>query len=369
MGNCTPVEDDDDGDTTEEDVTVDWESSCEGINITVREGTDPLGGASVEMRDYATLFSLDSGTTNGDGQVMLNYECDKEVQIRVNGDVIDLINLPACDPVCEGLCVPECPEDTICIASVCVPAGCTPACEIDEVCDAGTCVCPYACCADDDCPEGLTCEDHTCKQHFECTIDAECAPTYYCNIVEDQTGGNCKEVTGQCGYASNHAWVPYECGDELGCPGCPSGLVCTNHECVGNDLTCPSSGVVGDQQACAATQDGKPCIGCDYRITDPTGKTYTGKTDENGNLKLPLQMEGTYKVALFKEGLMLKQLSVQAFPKSAPEEPGGKPLTGGIETYFLWLLLLLLLVIAIVIYWRSRGGKKAAPPQPAQPAA
>jgi hypothetical protein len=145
----------------------------------------------------------------------------------------------------------------------------------------------------------------------------------------------------------------YECGSELGCPSCPANFECIDHKCVGADLTCPSTGLVGDEKTCSADM----CPFCDVEITGPDGKKYTGKTDGNGNFDLPLNLQGIYTVVLLKDGVPVKSVQVKAFPQAPPEEPEKPTSTGGDPFSLLWLLILLLLVILGIVYWKSKKKK------------
>jgi len=67
---------------------------------------------------------------------------------------------------------------------------------------------------------------------FECDANVDCEDNEYCAIAVGAAGGDCMPVVGECGYAENHAWVSYECGDEAGCPSCDSGFECSDHVCM-----------------------------------------------------------------------------------------------------------------------------------------
>lgn len=56
-----------------------------------------------------------------------------------------------------------------------------------------------------------------------CIIDEECAQHEHCS------SGSCINVTGTCGYAANHGWIPYECCSDSDCG---NGSVCTNQSCI-----------------------------------------------------------------------------------------------------------------------------------------
>jgi hypothetical protein len=47
----------------------------------------------------------------------------------------------------------------------------------------------------------------------ECTNDNECKSSEICNLAT----GNCKQITGTCGYAANHTWINYECCEDADC--------------------------------------------------------------------------------------------------------------------------------------------------------
>ncbi len=63
----------------------------------------------------------------------------------------------------------------------------------------------------------------------ECSAPSDCADFQYCDA-----SGKCQALSGNCGFASNHTWVPYECGTLPGCPQCTSGLSCVDNKCKAN---------------------------------------------------------------------------------------------------------------------------------------
>jgi hypothetical protein len=259
------------------------------------------------------------------------------------------------------------------------PPACTSddQCAVNEQCSDGFCqripcecgyyqdhqCVEYQCCSDSDCAFNEECVGNTCrlKTVHECTVNEDCPETQFCDIRPTESGGSCKDVPiGACGEVKNHRFVPYGyvCGPEPGCPSCPAGQQCVNHECVSQDLSCPSTGIVGDEKVCSATEQGQPCANCPYEVTDPTGKKFGGQTDENGNLNLPLNLEGTYRVTLFKGGQPVKTVEIKVLQKAPPEEPEAPTVPSGPDLSLLGLLILAILVIFGIIYWRRKEAKK-----------
>ncbi len=346
----------DDNDEHKQSLSLAADSACGKTVITVRAGGDPVKGASVSV-DGSHV-----GDTGSDGTVEYDGECGETVRVHavLGGYIpadktISTADCGQCAPP-ECLIDGDCPTDKRCIEQVCVSVPC----ECGRV-ESRQCV-PYACCSDSQCAADELCDNHACvkKPVFECTSDAQCPAEKYCDVPTGAAGGSCKDVTGQCGQVVNHAFVPYgyECGSEPGCPSCPSGFACASHQCIQNDVSCPTTGIVGDKKTCAATENNQPCSLCDFVYTDPAGKNFTGRTDENGNFDLPLNLQGTYKVALLKDGAVVKVIEVKAFPQAQPEEPTKPAATGPDLGAMLALVVLLLLIVLGVIYWRSRGQKK-----------
>ncbi|MEW6035031.1 MAG: hypothetical protein AB1529_00320, partial [Candidatus Micrarchaeota archaeon] len=179
-------------------------------------------------------------------------------------------------------------------------------------------------------------------------------------IPGGKTGGQCKPVLG-CGTIRNHGLEPFECGDAPGCPSCPQDELCIANACVSGDLRGPETGFVGDNATVNATEDEGPCALCDVEITAPGGAVYAGKTDGGGNFVLPLDKEGTYRVALLRNGTVVKVIEVKSLPKSSPAEPE-KPAEApkGDYSWLLWLLIIALALAALFLYWRSRKKEKPA---------
>ncbi|MEW6721647.1 MAG: hypothetical protein AB1324_00125, partial [Candidatus Micrarchaeota archaeon] len=306
-------------------------------NLTVLNLTDMFGD------DTYGLFAFTSADTDGGGG-------------DGGGDGGAPEEEPPPAPECASS--DQCAVNEVCSAGICTPFECDCGFASDHSCVA------YQCCFDADCGEGEVCIGNACQPEEEppeeepqgCTSDSGCAGTEYCAIPAGTDTGSCKPVqSGACGEIKDHAFVPYgyECGTEPGCPSCPSGEQCVNHACVSADVSCPTSGIVGEDKTCSATEEGGPCINCDIAITDPTGKTLSGKTDENGNFEVPLSVAGSYKVSLLKDGNTVKVISVQALPKSTSGEEGQPPAAAGQDASgFLWFGVLVLVIAAAAVLWR-----------------
>ena len=171
--------------------------------------------------------------------------------------------------------------------------------------------------------------------------------------------GACKDITG-CGEVNAHKLIPYECGSEPGCPTCPDGESCKGHKCVSSDLKGPSSGFIGEDANVSATEENKACINCDLIITDPLGNRISGKTDKNGNFTLPLMFNGTYQVALLKDGEVVKIIEIKSFLKgTVPGEEEGKAIITSIEQMgALGLAILALLFVVVIILIRRKGTER-----------
>jgi uncharacterized repeat protein (TIGR01451 family) len=350
------IADGDNDDEDENELSISVSSDCNSNVVTVT-GSGPVSGATVKV-DGDVI-----GTTNSSGQVSFTG-CGNEVTVRASksgySDAVEDVQLDSCS------CLPpECEVDADCEAN----EMCTSELQCEEVpCECGSiqnhqCV-SYQCCSDSDCPSGEQCEGNQCVPEFDCDLNGpgpeddndDCSATEYCDVLPGQSGGTCKDVTGLCGYVSNHAWVQYECGPEAGCTACPVDHICSNRKCVLRDVNCPSTGIVGDEVTCTATEEGEPCSGCPYKVVSPSGSSTTGTTDENGNFQLPLGLEGTYMVSLLLGGNTSKIVQVKALlsPESVfPEKPT-------ITTDYLPCLVILLVVLLIlgVLWWRRRQEKE-----------
>jgi parallel beta-helix repeat protein len=263
---------------------------------------------------------------------------------------------------CEYACTYDfqCPDDETCQNGDCIPVACGCGDISNHTCNA------FECCADAECQPGFRCLWHSCAEVFECTADTGCAASQYCDILLGKGGGRCKDISG-CGTIANHRLVPWECGDAIGCPACLEGKACgEGHTCVDlpkeAGLSCPSTGLVGENKTCAAKTGQDACPGCDYVITDPAGKKYSGKTGDDGSFALPLSINGTYRVSLMEDGQPVRTVEIRAMPVSQPSDESPPVVSSGPDPGFLLFLLVLLLIgIVAVLYWRRRGGKREKP--------
>jgi hypothetical protein len=340
---------------------VSLDPNCNGSIITVTEGADVSvleyggGGLNLEQID-SSHYKLDPDACG----LTVRIYASKNNYEHYEGDPV-VVDCGICGPVgCQS--DSDCASDKKCNldSHQCVDFQCQ--CGqtksdhecVGEVFQCGGANCPS-------CPTGQVCDNHQCKQGPECTTDLQCKNTQFCNIPPGLSGGSCKDLCEdggsqcQCSNTVDHKLVPtgFEC-DFPGCGSCQPGMQCIDHKCVGADLNCPSTGIVGDEKTCQAVD----CKNCDIEVTGPDGKKFTGKTDDNGNFDLPLDLEGIYKVLLLRDGQPVKTVEVKAFPQSQPENPEkpGQPPSDNLN--LLWLLLLLLAIILAIVYWRSRGQKK-----------
>jgi hypothetical protein len=70
--------------------------------------------------------------------------------------------------------------------------------------------------------------DASCLPPPECLTDSDCGALEFC------LGGNCTNVTGECGYPKNHTWVAYGCCADADCGN--ESQICANSTCVGKPL-------------------------------------------------------------------------------------------------------------------------------------
>lgn len=150
---------------------------------------------------------------------------------------------------------------------------------------------------------------------------------------------------------------PGECGSEAYCGACSSGYTCVDYTCEKNEVS-GEDGFVGDSKKVKVRIGDEPCPLCDIQVTAPDGKTFTGKTDENGEFTLPLSIEGVYKVALVDEnGDVSAEATVNSMAKPTPSEEE-KPTEEKPGEDYGWMFLVFLLAAAVLfIIYKARGHK------------
>ncbi len=334
-------------------ISVSVSSTCDGNLVTVESGGHPLAGAEVKVKGKSI------GNTNSKGQIAFEG-CDMVdaiVLAKKGGYIPDNVHVDtvACSQCAQCTSDAECPTDSECTGGKCVQISCECGKIENHACT------QYECCSDSQCGQGETCANHACNKPFECTKNTDCSAMEYCAVQAGQAGGDCKPVAGGCGVVSNHAFTPYECGVEPGCPSCPSGSVCSDNKCASYAATAPEKGVVGDNATVHVTVDGKPCSACEIVITNPDGTTRTGRTDGNGDLVLPLQQPGSYRISL-PDGSLLRTLTAGVAPKANVVKAGNEtPVTSTAPAPLPCILGAILLVLAIVIFYlwqREKSGKE-----------
>jgi hypothetical protein len=117
---------------------------------------------------------------------------------------------------------------------------------------------------------------------------------------------------------------------------------------------------VGDKGSCQVTENGKPCVSCDYAVTGPDGKTLAGKTDENGSFILSFDLPGAYGVAVSGDGKIVKELSLKAAAK-APAGQAQTPSAAGGPDYSILVSIVFLAIILVVLGLLYVGSKKGPP--------
>ena len=378
-------------------LAVSLDSSCDGNVVTVTSSGHTVSNARVlvEINGVQTIYY-----SNADGIVTFSG-CDGPVNITASGStytpgsisnraLIACSSCPVCqtdsdcnmacsvthyDPNCGkyqcigGQCVPpecqndsDCPDTERCTQNRCEPVPCPDGvvighkcvqCGQDSDCGSGqscdtsthTCSprCQYACCADSDCLPGQTCDaaTHACKCQFGCCADSDC-----------KTDQSCNSETHAC-------QCKFECCSDTDCP---ANQTCVDNRCTSGGLSGNKTGYVGTNETVRATQDGNPASGADIVITDPSGRTFKGKTGPDGSLSFPLTLSGTYKVALMQNGKPIATMTVDSLQQNLPPQPGLLALIlGFLAANLLWIIILLLLILAFILYMRRRGEKAGRP--------
>ncbi len=155
---------------------------------------------------------------------------DLDYVVYPTGQLLQSNGLLAYD--CEGN--DGCPDDEFCAFGFCrnFPEGCGYATnhEWNE----------YECCEDETCAVGNICQNNLCVL---APVNVECTSNNNCDDDEKCLGGECIEITGECGYADDHKWVKYDCCDNGDCIG---NEVCINYKCIILGEGAENDGETGD---------------------------------------------------------------------------------------------------------------------------
>jgi len=335
-------------------LTLSKSGICNTLNVTVSFDGSPADGATIEIRSGASMVA--SRTTGPDGSAAF----------ALGNGTYDIV------AYYSGL------QASGSFSSMsCMGCAADPDCAANERCMDGQCTvieCPGGKITAHQCQiqnqSQNQSQNSSCSPPACCTASSQCADNQVCQAVSSGTipgRGSCKPVSGQCGRAVNHTFVPYgyKCGSEAGCPACPSGIQCINHECVQFNITCSSSNAVGNTKTCNVTRNGLACRNCAYKVVSPDGTASTGKTDGSGSFSLLLTIKGNYSISLLENNSMVKNIRVDAVTTPAGGEqgtnvkpPGGQQDATGGSGLLLTIGLLIVLIAAAAIYWVRRPGKK-----------
>ena len=343
---------DDEQEPGKDSMSFSYDFSCPGDVVEFeakRSPTKPLPGVKIKIIYDDTATIVDTLTTDSDGKASIVLS--EEGLYKITASKTDFVTVHKSFEfeLCPFICGSddECADDEQCIDGTCIPVECPECGEISEhQCTA------YQCCADEDCAEGQVCEENQCITPYECASGADCEDSEYCDVAPGEAGGSCEPVTGECGYAADHEWVTYECGDEPGCPECPAGAVCEERQCVQKGIECPSTGFVGTEYTCRFTSDGGPCAGCDVRVTLPDGTVVLGQTDGQGDYTFIPEQEGEYRIDILSNGVVV--LSSTFSPLPLPEIFAELALPD-------WCLPVgaVVLVMALLLLWWAKKKREA----------
>jgi hypothetical protein len=353
-----------DDDDTSRFMFVTVNSTCDGnlVSVVDKDGA-PIPDVHLSVKKTADATPVAYGNTDALGNFSF-VGCGAKVDVKAtNPDYmmnVTVVTLIACEECAGCISDDDCLGNQYCNAGECLPVPCDCGIVSAHQCN------PYECCSDSDCGQNQQCENHTCvgipqePEVGSCSEDGDCPDPEFCYFAAaGASKGRCIPVEG-CGSVSNHTLAVYQCGNATGCPSCSLGYTCISNVCVPDDIECPPSAAAGIEITCNTTSGGGPCRQCDYMVTDPTGADKGGRTDENGRIRLPLGIKGSYNVSLVKNGTVIKTVAVTAFPAAGGKED--RSTVQFIEPALLaGLLVLILLLAGAILYFlkRKKAGKKA----------
>jgi|GEM_PF-4791795 len=337
--------------------SVGTEVSPEGeLTVTVTYRGDPVEDAEIDLYMYNPRFEfIESGLTGSDGEAVFNLTEPGTYRIYVSASGLRFSN-PY--PVVFELTI-ECISNTDCADNEsCMDGSCT---SVTGSCGyaADHMWMEYACCFDLDCGSGFRCVQNTCVQEQpdeegRCNDDMDCMVTEYCD------SGNCRPVPrGDCGYVSDHAWFDYECCVDSDCA---EGYVCRENLCIVLEefsIETEDTGFVGEEHTIKVYRQGEPFSGGTVIIISPEGTEYTRVADGQGNVILPLEIEGDYEVRLVFENAVVDSADINSNLKPIVEQED-KPFAFFDELMKACPFIILLLIVIGILYvlYRRRRGEK-----------
>jgi uncharacterized repeat protein (TIGR01451 family) len=243
------------------------------------------------------------------------------------------------------------------------------ACAADEACTGGACTlvsgtCGYA--SDHVWVPYECCADSDCGSGQVCANHScisspsvpECTADSQCAGTQACINGNCTSISA-CGVVANHTVVqPWQCGPSPACHPCAGGASCIGNSCVSGNLTAPAQVSAGSNTTITALINGKICADCELMISPPSGNAFTAATDANGNFVLPASASGTYTIALSKDGVLLSTLTINSLAGPAPSQQPLSSQNAFMNAAPYCLGLVVLLVILLVLFLLWRRRRK-----------
>ena len=329
------------------------QSSCMGngqvlVNTSVSSSGDHIANAHVVF-GYQAEFG--AGTTDSDGYAWVIVPCGTTMVVEASGlsgyESTDYVQVPKFDcSICPS--ASSCPSGQVLnpTNSHCVQCISDNDCLYSQVCSSDVCVAI-------NCTTGQV-ADHQCQTPLnqtnvasQCTSDLQCGETQRC------MAGSCSNLTGQCGYASNHTWVAYACDSGQGCAHCPGNQSCAGKQCVPETESCSlTTTTVGSPVSCTCS----PAESCSIGVIAPNGtEIIVPTTDGQGQFTPP--SAGVYQLV---NGLTTVT-AVSAAPAAPPPTSSSSTAaaTQGGNGSDAWLLVILaVLIVGAAIAWYRRGRKK-----------
>lgn len=358
-----------DGGEDKDELNLSWEQVCpeNGMLVNVRSDGSTVSGVEVRLLLQDPYYGLiDQQDSNESGQVMFNTDITGTYWIYAHGSgYYSFGPLEAEYTACEPEVTEGCDVDSDCASTeTCEGGTCTQVeCECGMIEDR-TCV-PYECCSDTECSEGEVCTGNQCVIEPGCTTDSDCADEETCSSEI------CIPVeTGECGYVQNHSWQDYECCQDSECADYPYEK-CTSHTCGPRTYTLKvlsETVTAGSEARIAVIEDDERMANARISIMSPSGKTFEGYTDENGEFVFTPDAKGTYTASAFgSDGRTLAKADVMAGEASTPcclfslcSFLGLSQLFG--ICWYWWILLLIIIAAIIILYLVYReiqkGGTK-----------